>query len=93
MITASQVEKVVLLYKDRLLRFGYELIDNLWENYNIVITVIEIVDNTEKTEEKELVEDLIQIITVFSCKLQGKRANRAKKMIKELLSLYSYQKR
>lgn len=30
-------------------------------------------------------EDLIQIVTVFSCRLQGKRANKAKKMIKELL--------
>lgn len=31
------------------------------------------------------VEDLVQIITVFSCHLQGKRANKAKEMIKELL--------
>lgn len=46
---------------------------------------IEIIDNTKKTEEQELVEDLIQIITVFSCKLQGKRANKAKKILKELL--------
>lgn len=45
----------------------------------------EIIDNTEKTEEQELVEDLIQIVTVFSCRFQGKRANKAKKMIKELL--------
>ena len=48
-------------------------------------TEIEIIDNTEKTDEQELVEDLVQIITVFSCKLEGKRANKAKKMIKELL--------
>ena len=39
----------------------------------------------ERTEEQELVEDLIQIVTVFSCRLQGKRANKAKKMIKELI--------
>lgn len=32
-----------------------------------------------------MVEDLIQIITVFSCRLQGKRANKTKKMIKELI--------
>ncbi|MDZ4999429.1 IS607 family transposase, partial [Clostridium perfringens] len=63
-------------------RFGYELIENICEKYG---TTIEIIDNTEKTEEQELVEDLIQIVTVFSCKLQGKRANKAKKMIKELL--------
>ena len=48
-------------------------------------TTIEIIDNTERTEEQELVEDLIKIVTVFSCRLQGKRANKAKKMIKELI--------
>ena len=82
MITNNEVEKVVILYKDRLVRFGYELIENLCLKYE---TTIEIIDNTEKTEEQELVEDLVQIITVFSCKLQGKRANKAKKMIKELV--------
>ena len=82
MITNLEVDKIVVLYKDRLIRFGYELIENICEKYG---TTIEIIDNTEKTEEQELVEDLIQIVTVFSCRLQGKRANKAKKMIKELL--------
>lgn len=82
MITNSEVEKIVILYKDRLLRFGFEIIENLCNKYE---TTIEIIDNTEKTEEQELVEDLIQIVTVFSCRLQDKRANKAKKMIKELL--------
>lgn len=82
LITNTEVEKIVILYKDRLLRFGFELVENLCEKYG---TTIEIIDNTEKTEEQELVEDLIQIVTVFSCGLQGKRANKAKKMIKELL--------
>jgi predicted site-specific integrase-resolvase len=82
MITNSEVEKVVVLYKDRLLRFGFEIIENICKRYG---TVIEVIDNTERTEEQELVEDLVQIITVFSCRLQGKRANKAKKIIKELL--------
>ena len=82
MITNSEVNKIVVLYKERLIRFGYELIENLCEKYG---TTIEIIDNTEKTEEQELVEDLIQIVTVFSCRLQGKKANKAKKIIKELL--------
>lgn len=84
MITNSEVEKVVVLYKDRLVRFGYELIENLCNKYGCVI---EIIDNTKKSEEQELVEDLIQIVTVFSCRLQGKRTNKAKKMIKELLEV------
>ena len=82
MITNSEVDKIVVLYKDRFIRFGYELIENLCEKYG---TTIEIIDNTEKTEEQELVEDFIQIVPVFSCRLQGKRANKAKKMIKELI--------
>ena len=82
MITNSEVEKIVILYKDRLLRFGFEIIEDLCNKYG---ATIEIIDNTEKIEEQELVEDLIQIVTVFSCRLQGKRANKAKKMIKELL--------
>ena len=46
---------------------------------------IEIIDNTEKSEQEKLVEDLVQIITVFSFKLQGKRANKARKLVKELI--------
>ena len=82
MVVASEVEKIVVLYKDRLLRFGYELLETLCSKYG---TTIEVIDNTERAEEQELIEDLVQIITVFSCKLQGKRANKIKKMIKELL--------
>lgn len=82
MVTNSEVDKIVVLYKDRLIRFGYELIKNLCDRYG---TNIEIIDNTKETEQEELVEDLIQIITVSSCGLEIKRANKVKKMIKELV--------
>ena len=80
-IMGGGVNKVVVLYKDRLLRFGFELVEYI---ASLKDCKIEIIDNTEKTEQQELVEDLVQIITVFSCRLQGKRANKAKRMIKEL---------
>ena len=83
LVLSRKVDKIVILYKDRLLRFGYELLEDLFARFG---TTIEIVDNTEKTENEELVEDLIQIITVFSARLQGKRAHKAKKMIEELKS-------
>lgn len=82
LITQNKVEKVVILYKDRLLRFGFELVEYIASLYNCEI---EIMDNTEKSEQQELVEDLVQIITVFSCKLQGKRAGKARKLVKELV--------
>ncbi len=76
-----EVDTVVVLYKDRLLRFGYDLLENLFQRFN---TTIEVVDDTPKTDNKELVEDLIQIITVFSCRLQGRRAKKTKAMIEDL---------
>ena len=60
----------------------FELIEYMASLYNCDI---EIIDNTEKSEQQELVEDLVQIITGFSCKLQGKRANKARKLVKELI--------
>lgn len=81
-ISQNQVEKVVVMYKDRLTRFGFELIEYI---ANLHHCDIEIIDNTEKTEQEELVKDLVQIVTVFSCKLQGKRANKAKKLVKVLI--------
>ncbi|KAB3537844.1 IS607 family transposase [Alkaliphilus pronyensis] len=81
-ITNNEVKKIVVLYKDRLLRFGFELVEYIAYLNNCEI---EIIDSTEKTEQQELVEDLVQIITVFSCRLQGKRAKKAREMVKELI--------
>ena len=83
LINDNRVSKVVILYKDRLLRFGFELVEEIASLHNCNI---EIINHIEKTEQQELIEDLVQIITVFCCKLQGKRANRAKKIIQELLN-------
>ncbi|AOY76113.1 IS607 family transposase [Clostridium formicaceticum] len=81
-IINNEVRKIVVLYKDRLLRFGFELVEYIAYLNNCEI---EIIDSTEKTEQQELMEDLVQIITAFSCRLQGKRANKARKMVKELI--------
>lgn len=81
-ININHVDKVVILYKDRLIRFGYDLLEYMAELHG---TKVEIIDNTEKTEQQEMVEDIVQIITVFSCRLQGKRAYKAKKILRELI--------
>ena len=60
MIIQNKVEKVVVLYKGRLLRFGFELVEYIASLYNCEI---EIIDNTEKSEQQEFIEDLVQIIT------------------------------
>ena len=81
-ISQNKVEKVVVMYKDRLLRFRFELVEYI---ARLHYCDIEIIDKTKKSEQQELVEDLIQIITVFSCKLQGKRANKTRQLVKELI--------
>jgi len=81
LVMDKKVSKIVVLYKDRLVRFGYELIKNICDKNNVSI---EIIDHNEKSEQEEVVEDLVQIITVFSCKLQGKRYKKTKELIKEL---------
>jgi len=83
-IMMGEVERIVVLYKDRLVRLGFELIENMCKKHNVTI---EIIDQTPKISDQELVEDLIQIVTVFSCRLQGKRANKVKKLLKEVSEL------
>ena len=79
----EEVDKIVVLYKDRLIRFGFELIEQICKLKNTEIIVVDSSAHTKSTEE-ELVEDLIQIVTVFSCKLQGKRSKQTKTMIAQL---------
>lgn len=81
LIENNAVSKVVVLYKDRLVRYGFELIELIASMHNCTI---EVIDKTDTSEQQELVEDLIQIITVFSCKLQGRRAKRTKDLLHDL---------
>ena len=80
-INHKEISKIVILYKDRLVRFGFELIEYLCEINNIDI---EIIDNTEQSKEQELTDDLIQIITVFANRLYGQRSKKTKKLIDEV---------
>lgn len=80
-INNREISKVVILYKDRLVRFGYELIEYMCEINGIEL---EIIDHSEKSKEEELTDDLIQIITVFANRLYGQRSKKTKKLIDEV---------
>lgn len=80
-INSHEISKVVILYKDRLIRFGYELIEYMCEINGVEI---EIIDHSEKSKEAELTDDLIQIITVFANRLYGQRSKKTKKLIDEV---------
>ena len=81
-INRKEVDLIIVLYKDRLLRFGFELIEYFATLNNVKI---EVLDKINKSENQELVEDLVQIVTVFSCKLQGKRKSKTKKILDDFV--------
>jgi hypothetical protein len=68
----GEVEEVVIMYKDRLCRFGYELIEDIIKKYsNGKIIIVNKKENKEPKEE--LVEDVLQIMNIFVAKLNGMR--------------------
>ena len=75
----KNIGEVVVAHRDRLCRFGYELIEQLVTKAGGKITLID--SDHDKTSEQELTEDLLSIIHVFSCRQTGKRsyANRKAK--------------
>lgn len=81
LINSNQVTKVVVLRKDRLVQFGFELIQLLCDLHDVKI---EIVDNSERSNEEELTDDLIEIITVFANKLYGSRSKKTRTLIERV---------
>jgi excisionase family DNA binding protein len=82
LITTYQVERLVLSHKDRLLRFGSDLIFYLCEQFG---TEVIIINRTEDSSfEENLAQDVLEIITVFSARLYGSRSHKNKKIVEEL---------
>lgn len=68
----KNIGEVVIAHRDRLCRFGYELVEQLVHRAGGKITVLD--NSIDKTSEQELTEDLLSIIHVFSCRQMGKRS-------------------
>ena len=83
LILDNQVQRLVLTHKDRLLRFGTELIFSICEAKNVEVIIINQGDEAPSFEE-ELAKDVLEIITVFSAKLYGSRSKKNKKLINDL---------
>ena len=90
-ICSHRIERIVVNYKDRLIRFGFELIEQLCSIYDVTIEVINLTE--DKTYEEELVEDVLSVITVFSAKLYGSRSHKSKKIIATNQALLREQER
>ena len=79
MILNKKITRLVLTNKDRLLRFGTELIFSLCEAKQIEIVIIN--QGEDLSFEEELAQDVLEIITVFSARLYGARSHKNKKII------------
>ena len=75
LILSGQVERIILTHKDRLLRFGSDLLINISKHFN---TETIILNNKKQSFEQELSSDVLEIITVFSAKLYGSRSHKNK---------------
>ncbi len=80
----KEVSRLIITDKDRLLRFGAELIFSLCGHYQIEVIIINLLP--EISEEEELVQDVLEIIQVFAARLYGRRSHRNQKLIEDLQS-------
>jgi len=81
-ILNEEISRLVLTHKDRLLRFGSELIFAICEEKGIEVVLIN--KGGEPSFEEELASDVLEIITVFSARLYGSRSRKNKKLIENL---------
>ena len=71
LVCECKVDKIIIEYKDRLLRIGFDDFEELCRLFNVTLIVI---DNSEiKTKNQEIVEDLVSIVHNFSTKIYSSR--------------------
>jgi predicted site-specific integrase-resolvase len=68
----GKLEELVVAYKDKLARFGFELIEDLIKEYsNGRIIILNKDKDLDKEPEEELVNDMLQIMNIFTTKMNG----------------------
>lgn len=82
MVMENKISQIFITYQDRFIRFGFDWFENLCKQHG---TKIIIINNPSTSPDQELVNDLISIIHVFSCRLYGLR--KYKKKLKDDHSL------
>ena len=85
-VEKRQADVVVVEFKDRLTRFGFEYLKRYFESHGVKIEVIE---ETEKGYMEELIEDFVAIVISFAGRIYGKRSQKfrkIKKVVEEVIS-------
>ena len=64
----NKVDSIIVTHKDRFIRFGYDWFERFLSKYNVKIIVV---NNELLSPQEELVQDIISILHVFSCRIYG----------------------
>jgi len=81
-ILSERIGRLVITHKDRLLRFGAELIFAICEAKQVEIVILNQGEDT--TFEEDLAKDVLEIITVFSARLYGSRSRKNQKLLEDV---------
>ena len=82
LMVRGQMSRLVITHKDRLLRFGAEIIFRLCELKGIEVVIIN--KGEQPSFEEELTRDVMETMTLFCAKLYGRRSHKSKKMAQEI---------
>ena len=85
LIVSGQVERLVITHKDRLLRFGAELVFAVCETRDCEVVIIN--QGDQPSFEEELARDVLEIITVFSARLYGSRSRKNQQLMEKLTNV------
>ena len=85
-ILSDKVGRLVISHKDRLLRFGAELVFAICEAKQVEVVILNQGEDTteDTTFEEDLAKDVLEIITVFSARLYGSRSRKNQKLLDEV---------
>lgn len=83
-IVEDEVGRLVLTHKDRLLRFGAELVFAVCEARGVEVVIIN--QGAETSFEEDLASDVLEIVTVFSARLYGSRSRKNQKLLEGVRS-------
>ena len=74
----NEVNTIIITHKDRFVRFGYDWFERFLSKFNVEIIVV---NNESLSPQEELVQDILSILDIFSCRIYGLR--KYKKKIRE----------
>ena len=74
----NKIDTIYITHKDRFIRFGYEWFERLLGKFSVKIIVV---NNELLSPQEELIQDIVSILHIFSCRIYGMR--KYKKKIEE----------